>query len=242
MEIAEVIRLADNVRRDLAKIRTRETGAVMFVDLAGSTDYKAHHPDEDEWLPRLATFLLSATRIIETNGRVVKYIGDEVMGFFNGPDAILDAEHSAERVLQFCAQFTQYSFQAKVALDYGSVSMLDFVADKKVRFGRADPNGLTVDRCARIMSKTPGGVVLCSAPFRSASAAKTRWRSAGSFRAKGIPQIVKVFQMNYGSAASITVKDAKMTLEECSKRLAKTEGQLDELRAFRKGLPRRPRA
>lgn len=242
MEIAELVDLATRVKRDLAKLRTRVDGSVMFVDLVGSTEFKATHPNEDEWLVRLARFLRAVTQIVEAKGRVVKYIGDEVMAFFEGNAAVLNAEHAAEDVLEFCDQFTQETFRVKIAMDFGSVSMLDFVGDKKERFGRADPNGLIVDRCARIMAKNKPGVVLCSVDFKNASKHKARWAAAGKFRAKGLPRPVKVFQLRDAGTPLIEISDADMGLDDCLKRLAATEGYLAELRSVQKPLVRRPRS
>ena len=245
MEISKIISLAERVQRDLKRIRTKVSGSVMFVDLVGSTEYKATHPAEEDWLPRLATFLLSVTNIVQEHGRVVKYIGDEVMAFFEGPAPALHAAQAAERVLQFCKEFKQVSFRAKIALDYGSVSMLDFSAirgsKKGAKIGRRDPNGLTVDRCARIMSKAVPDTILCSETFRAASNDKRRWRYVGAFRPKGIPNRVKVYQLTSDRAPQVEVRDEKMTLPECIKRLTVVEHQLDETKALRRPVARRPR-
>lgn len=240
MDIVKLIALAERVQKDLGEIRKRVTGAVMFVDLVGSTDFKAEHPSEDAWLPRLATFLTGVTGIVQEHGRVVKYIGDEVMAFFAANNPVLAAEHAAEQILQFCERFTRYTFEVRIALDYGPVSMLDFVSDKKAGFGRNDPNGLTVDRCARIMAKTPANVVLCSGDFREASTVKSRWRPAGCFHAKGIPGVVNVFQLNYDSQQQVTVRDSPMSLEQCLRQLEATEKHLEEEKALRKPVLRRP--
>lgn len=232
MDVHELIAAAEQVEKNLRSIRTRVEGVVMFVDLVGSTDYKAQHSLEEEWLPRLATFLVSMTHILQTHGRVIKYIGDEVMAFFEGPTAVLNAEHAAEQILQFCSEFKKYSFKVKIALDYGRVSMLDFDSgsprEKGIQFGSQDPNGLTVDRCARIMSKTVANTVLCSGDFRSASAAKKRWRSAGTFHPKGIQENVKVYQLCYGDSVEVRVRDEKMTLPECLKLLDTAQKHLAE--------------
>lgn len=245
MEISKIIALAERVRSDLGRIRSKVSGSVMFVDLVGSTEYKVKYPSEEDWLPRLATFLLSVTKIVRVHGRVVKYIGDEVMAFFEEPASALHAAHAAEGVLQFCDEFRQLSFRVKIALDYGSVSMLDFAGARggggRVQIGRQDPNGLIVDRCARIMSKALPDTVLCSEAFRSVCNDTRRWRHAGAFSPKGIPEKIKVYQLSDDSAPKVKVRDEKMTLPECMLQLRMIENQLNETKAMRRPMSRRPR-
>lgn len=166
MDIKEVVAAAAMVDSELEKLRSRVKLAVMFVDLVGSTEYKAKNPREEIWLPRLAKFLLGVTRIVEAEGRVVKYIGDEVMAVFDGDGAVLATEHAAEKILQFCDKLPNEKLQVKIEVDFGEVSLLDFSAPRGRSRGAkrvgisADPNGLVVDRCARIASKGVAGVVL----------------------------------------------------------------------------------
>jgi class 3 adenylate cyclase len=235
VRLDEVIEGARQLKESLETIRRTVNGAVMFVDLAGSTEFKAKHPNEELWLPRLAIFLQAMTRLVEVHGRVVKYIGDEVMVFFEGDHAVVNAEHTAEQILEFCSRFRQYEFQVKMGLDYGAVSMLDFLpkGSDGGTLGKADPHGIVVDRCARIMGRTKKNVVLCSAAFRQASQAKQRWRAAGSFKAKGIANIVRVYQLQYRNHEQIAVVDQPMTIDECVRQVATLKQQLREARAMR---------
>lgn len=237
MNINEVVELAERVRNDLGRLRSKSTMAVMFVDLVGSTEFKARNPAEESWLPRLARFLLGVTRIVEVEGQVVKYIGDEVMATFREGDPILAAEHAAENILRFCEQLTDEHLSVKIALDYGDVSLLNFARgaegaapNKRSPLHEMDPQGLVVDRCARIMSKAKAGAVLCSAEFRSASRTPQRWKSAGEFHPRGFADRVEVFILDTRGAPELVVKDETMTLEQCAKELAKVQAQLEEAR------------
>jgi class 3 adenylate cyclase len=208
---------------------------VMFVDLVGSTEYKAVHPAEEQWLPRLAQFLIGVTRIVEMHGRVVKYIGDEVMAAFEGDGAPLNAEHAAESILAFCEQLEGENLQVKIALDYGDVSLLNFASEDRAEGtdGRPalhslDPQGLVVDRCARLMSKASAGAVLCSAAFQGASRTPQRWGPIGEFRPKGFTDPISVFLLQTKGAPTLNVEDEKMTLAECKKEVEKLQVQLAE--------------
>lgn len=234
MDINEILAKAKVVQASLEQIRRRVAGSVMFVDLVGSTEYKTKHPKEDEWLPRLATFLTSATSIIGVRGRVVKYIGDEVMAFFDEPNSVMDAEHAAEQILQFCERYSEYDFRVKIALDYGSVSMIDFVTDKNATFGRQDPQGLIVDRCARIMSKAKPNSVLCSREFKEASRVAARWRKAGEFHGKGVRGAIEIWQLNFEGHPVLQIED-EISADECLRRLREVQEQLREVKNLQSG-------
>src|SRR3569833_1258731 len=126
MDVKDIVAASERIESDLGRLRSTVSAAVMFVDLVGSIAYKALHPSEEKWLPRLAKFLIGVSRIVSEHGRVVKYIGDEVMAIFEGNNAVLDAEYAAERILQFCEQFSSEQFAVKIAIDFGSVSLLDY--------------------------------------------------------------------------------------------------------------------
>lgn len=61
--------------------------AVVFVDLVGSTEFKQVHALEPErWILRMMQFgEVIAAYAVQQGGRVIKYIGDEVMIGFDKP-------------------------------------------------------------------------------------------------------------------------------------------------------------
>src|SRR5688572_26153641 len=105
MELSEILECAARLASDRDRLRQKKSGVVMFIDMVGSTAFKDAHPDEEEWLARLVTFLSSVTSIVEQHGRVVKYIGDEVMALFDGDNSVMNAEHAAEQILSFCQRY-----------------------------------------------------------------------------------------------------------------------------------------
>jgi class 3 adenylate cyclase len=230
----EILKYARSVREGLDQLRRRVNCVVIFVDLVGSTEYKDRHPSEDVWLPRLAAFLAGVSRIIAFKGRVVKYVGDEVMGVFEGDSSVLDAEHAIEEILAFCLGSGDLELRAKVGLDAGAVSMLDF-RDFGTSATRilGDPQGVVVDRCARIVGRALPNTALASEGFWKLSKSRPRWRFAGRMQAKGIQRPVRVYQLRFAESDTPRVAvTAEMTVEECKRELASARELIERLKAL----------
>ena len=148
--------------------------AVMFVDMVGSTEYKIKHTP-DQWLLRLANFMgLVTTHIEDQGGTIAKYIGDEVMAYFEGETSADIARNAAVLLIRSMEKLSDADTdwpKAKIAIDYGNVHFLEYVGHKI-----PDPQGTTVDRCARIAAQTPGGGLLVSKYFRDAVTSKAEWK------------------------------------------------------------------
>ena len=161
--------------------------AVIFMDVVGSTDFKQEHIATPEiWILRVRQFseLLSAA-VVGSNGNVVKFIGDEVMAVFEN---VYDAQNLVARIDEIeknLAQATGYETRIKVAADYGKVYLLTFPGHTE-----PDPQGPTVDRCARIAAHGQAGEVLASADFAK-NTSKLGWNKAGTVDLKGLgPQVI----------------------------------------------------
>jgi class 3 adenylate cyclase len=207
----------------------------MFVDLVGSTAYKEQNPAEEVWLARLAAFLTAVTEIVSAHGRVVKYIGDEVMAVFEASDAVLHAEHAAELIVSFCLRSGDMNFQVKIGLDLGKASFLTFPdlgQNGSAMIG--DPQGTVVDRCARIVGQALPNTILTSQSFVDASGSRSRWRLAGTLKPKGFSQKLRIFQLRFAeSEGSSVVLREELSSVECQKELAETRRMLEELKAMR---------
>jgi class 3 adenylate cyclase len=236
LTLEEIIALADRVDADLKSLRQSVELVVMFVDLAGSTAFKEANPSEEIWLPRLAIFLRSVSRIAVQHGEIVKYIGDEVMATFAGRSALLHAEQAAEEIIMFCKQFDRYRFEAKVGLDYGKVALVSLESGSaegaSVR-SVDDPQGLVVDRCARIIAKAGPGMVLCSRAFHRARGSVRRWRRRGSFKAKGIEKAVEVFQLEIPGCEPLKIEGDGLDLSTCVKRVRELEEVIAAMKELR---------
>lgn len=164
--------------------------AIVFMDVVGSTQFKVDHKDHPEkWILRVQQFSeLMASAARSCHGRVIKFIGDEIMVSFASP---LDAQNFVSRASEIEEQLsaaTGYPTRVKVAADFGHVYELSFDGHDA-----PDPQGLPVDRCARIGKFTPAGEVLASAPFVEKTP-KLGWTKVGSAEMKGLGKQL-VFQL-----------------------------------------------
>lgn len=231
----QILQSAATVAEGLNALRSKSNCVVAFIDLVGSTQYKQQHQSEEDWLPWLAAFLTGVTEIIAGHGRVVKYIGDEVMAVFEGPDAVLHARHAAEQILSFCLQSGNLGFAAKIAVDYGAVSFLDFRefgAPSATILG--DPHGGVVDRCARIIRHALPNTVLASASFVEFSPSRKTWRSLGALNAKGFTKKVRVYQLCFAEDVTpIVTLGPETSLSDCQQQLQEALKMLEDVKKLR---------
>ena len=177
---------------------TAEPLAVVFIDLAGSTQLK-YGREQSQWLPVVVEFLTLVSQCVKRHeGRVVKYIGDEVFAVFeNGT-----ADENARRVISFvqdCEKILSQNkeYSAKYTADIGRPAMLQF------KGSAPDLLGTCVDRASRISKLSQPHCLIVSDAFAKASP-EHNWRKLGSFTFKGIKKRVPVFQLeNLGPSIKI---------------------------------------
>ena len=163
---------------------------IIFMDVVGSTEFKTRYPDNPEvWILRVKQFSdLLATAITQCNGKVVKYIGDEVMASF---DNINDAKNLVARVSEIeetLKKGTGFETRIKVTADFGLVYELDFENHLV-----PDPQGSPVDRSARIAKYNIAGEVLSSAAFVGKTP-QLNWKKVGVAELKGLGKQV-IYQL-----------------------------------------------
>ena len=203
--VQEAIAKEDEVK---AQIRAGFTDRVVaFIDMVDSTKFKMDHKDEPEkWLYRVHVFCdIVRTFIEDSDGKVVKYIGDEVMAVFDRSEStkITDAMNLVSRVgmiEQALTKATGTQTQVKIAVDFGKVMLLEFGGHVEL-----DPQGTPVDRCARIAKYASPGVVVSSHAFVSAcpTTVKPSWVEVGKIHPKGLDETT-VYQLG---VKTITVYD-----------------------------------
>ncbi len=167
---------------------------VVFIDMVGSTQYKVEHVDKPEvWIQRVYLFSEVIAQYVESlGGRVVKYIGDEVMAVFDGDSCVNEASSLVARIDEIEQKLKSVigvETRVKIALDCGDVCFLKFEGHDEI-----DPQGTAVDRCARIAKHTKPGAVLASHEFVKDCPNTFHWVEAGSVELKGIGTTV-VYQM-----------------------------------------------
>ena len=191
---------------------------VIFIDLVDSTKFKIENESEPEkWILRVKQFGQVIKEYIEnSNGRVVKYIGDEVMGIFDKSTQIDDALSLILRIKNIQSSLTEitgFETKIKIALDYGKVFLLEYEGHNEL-----DPQGTPIDRCARIGKYCQAGTVLSSFEFVSKCSFPKHWTKVGIAEMKGLGN-QPVFQ--YGDQ-TVEVKK-KIEIEEETLNLLKQQ-------------------
>lgn len=159
---------------------------VIFIDLVDSTKFKIENGEEPEkWILRVKQFGDVIKEYIENaNGKVVKYIGDEVMGIFDQATQIDDALALVQRIKNIeenLTKITGATTKVKIALDYGKVFLIKYDGHDEL-----DPQGTPIDRCARIGKHCEPGSVLSSYEFVSKCTFPKQWNKLGSVEMKGL--------------------------------------------------------
>lgn len=182
---------------------------VVFIDLVESTKFKIENQNESEkWILRVKQFSeIVKEYIMKSNGRVVKYIGDEVMGIFDQTTQIDDALSLILRIQNIesnLSEITGFQTKVKIALDYGQVFLLKYKGHNEL-----DPQGTPIDRCARIGKYNDPSTILSSYEFVSNCSFPKHWIKVGTVEMKGLGNL-PIFQ--YGEQ-TIEIKK-KIEIEE----------------------------
>lgn len=191
-QLAELKAAEDEV---IQRIRTSFRDAVVvFIDMVGSTQFKVENSDKPEtWIRRVFLFCDIISKYVEAlGGRVVKYIGDEVMAVFESEFSVNDASSLVARIDEIEAKLMEVigvETRIKIAIDKGSVCFLKFEGHDET-----DPQGTPVDRCARIAKHTKAGVVLASHEFVVACPKTFTWLEVRPVEFRGIGSTM-VYQM-----------------------------------------------
>lgn len=175
----EIIKIQE-IRRGLVDC------VVVFIDLVDSSKFKIQYKDEPEkWIWLIKQFSELVKKLIESNGgKVVKYIGDEVMGLFSSNTQIQDGIALIDQINKLeltLSKVTEFETKVKVSMDFGKVYLIKYEGHQEL-----DPQGTPVDRCSRIGKFCEASTVLASADFISHCEFKSKWYSLGSVDLKGM--------------------------------------------------------
>lgn len=203
---------------------------VVFIDLVDSTKFKIDNQTEPEkWILRLKQFSDIVKEYIEnSNGKVVKYIGDELMGIFDQTTQIDDALSLILRIKNIesnLSEITGFKTTVKIALDYGQVFLLKYEGHNEL-----DPQGTPIDRCARIGKYCIPGSILSSYEFVSKCTYPKQWNKIGVTEMKGLGS-QPIYQ--YGEK-TIEIKKKIEIEEEILERLKEENSQqIEEIQEFK---------
>ena len=147
---------------------------IMFVDMAGSTLYTDRFGNM-AGLEKTVIHNREASRVIEQlagvaakRGEIARfavcnYIGDAVMAWFDGPRSSKVAVQAAGQIMQTFEGFNKgikddlAKFASKIAIDAGEVAFVRYLPGTP-----EDPQGLAVNRAAKIATVARPGQILVS--------------------------------------------------------------------------------
>ncbi|QQS34787.1 MAG: adenylate/guanylate cyclase domain-containing protein [Ignavibacteriales bacterium] len=197
-DLEKVIQKKDELIKDEEKIIGEiragfQKRVVVFVDMVDSTKYKIEKKDEPEkWILRVWQFSeIIKEYIEECGGKVVKYIGDELMGIFERKTKIDDALSFVMRIKDMeknLYEVTNEATKIKMALDYGDVYLIEYEGHSEL-----DPQGTAVDRCARIGKYCNPSTILTSFEFLNECSYPKQWNMVGEVELKGLG-LTKIYQ------------------------------------------------
>lgn len=176
------IRAADE--RGVARGGERRSVAALFSDIRGYTAF-AEAVAPEVVIEMLNDYLDVQTEIVERNGGDVdKFIGDEVVAVFQGPDKEKNAVASGLEIQKALAHLLEvhpdWDLHVGVGIASGEVVMGAIGSRERLDFTML---GGVVNLAARLCAAAPPDTVLVSAPVRDALA------SAGFVRFAALPPL-----------------------------------------------------
>lgn len=130
---------------------TDRLGTVLFADVSGSTRLYETAGDAAA-LEGISACLAAARRATEASGgRVVKTIGDELMGIFPGPDAAANAAADMQAKIDALPEVAGTKLGVRIGFHHGPVLQRD-----------DDVFGDTVNLAARLVAQAKKGEIILS--------------------------------------------------------------------------------
>lgn len=185
---AEADEVISEIRRGFSRV------VVVFIDMTESTQFKSEHAETPEqWILRAKQFLGLVKEYVQScDGKVVKYIGDEVMAVFDRQSMVNDSLNFVSRLQEIeenLTIITGHETKIKISLDIGNIYFLALEGHSE-----PDPMGPCVDRVARIGKFVKPSTVLTSYDFVKESSPHIKWTKVGSTKLKGIGEI-NIYQL-----------------------------------------------
>lgn len=145
--------------REIKKVirSRRRTVSVIFIDLNDSTQYKVIHGDM-QGLERTFIHNTMCSDIIEKcKGKIVKYIGDEIMAIFDNNNMLANVVKCAFKIQNYWQKFEekQYNIKPKIGINYGNIYFWNYTKN-----GMEDPQGEVVDLASRLVSIAKNNQIL----------------------------------------------------------------------------------
>ncbi len=126
-------------------------------------------------------------------GSIDKFIGDEVMVVFDGPDAAARAMRTALHIIESTSSMCEREqFSLGVGIHSGEVIRGDLGSSDRKDFTVI---GSTVNLASRLCGAAQGGQILISAEARSRTNGQFRTTALGRARVKGFADLIAVYTL-----------------------------------------------
>jgi adenylate cyclase len=161
------------------------TGAIMFTDIAGFTEFTALQGDE-EALALLALQERIVARALPPRARVVKELGDGLMLWFEDAAEAVQSGLTLQQQFEEQAASMDYPLWVRIGVHWGTPVLR-----------RGDLLGHDVNLAARICDYAAPGETVVSEATWSAAAARlpaVRFEELGPVVMKGIPRPVALYR------------------------------------------------
>lgn len=184
----------------------KTTVVILFVDMSGSTAYKDEKGSEkglfhtvqhnlmiSDVINKITKSAKNSGRISE--GEICKYIGDEVMAYLKGKDAAQVATEISIKIQKNIKKINlkiidiSEQFHSKIGVDLGPVYFYEYLPQI------LDPQGLTVDRAARIVSLCKPDQIIISDSIYKKTLSNIKCGSKIQRKLKGIVSKVSIYEV-----------------------------------------------
>lgn len=173
LKISKLQETEQRIKNQIRKMMKQSV--VCFVDMDESSRAKIRlEKQPEEWIYQVKSFCDVVAHYMEGfGGEPLKFLGDGVLGSFQGPECFLSAEKLAESVEEIRRDVeskAKVKTGLKMSIDFGQVYFLNYEGHNP-----PDPQGTCVDRCARLLTIATSGSVLASEDFVSQLQDRSRW-------------------------------------------------------------------
>ncbi len=194
------------------RVLSRLKLVVMYVDLVGSTDMILRLP-EDRVAIIISAFAQEMARVITLHsGRVLKFVGDAVLGYFVADENSLSAAENAvscstsmidvinRGINPILGKLDYPTLRIKIGIDFGTCIIVRYGADEQKSY--VDIMGPPMNIASKIQSHAPPNKILIGHdvykrlhPTMQQTFSQVVWKNdEWSYKAIGTDEIYKVYE------------------------------------------------
>lgn len=171
----------------------------LFADVRGFTNYSEKRDPAHVVEVLNELFAIESACVNLYGGSIDKFIGDEVMVVFDGPDAAARAMRTALHMMESTGTICEREhFSLGIGIHSGEVIRGDLGSSDRKDFTVI---GSTVNLASRLCGAAQGGQILISREARSRTSGQFQTRALGRARVKGFADLIAVYILT-GSAVA----------------------------------------